>query len=79
MSSIDSSSVSPFAKYSCSASPVKFVSGKTIIPGFANEVSWGSVKSSDGFKPDSELGINNGEYLPIGILNRNGSVLPSLE
>jgi hypothetical protein len=37
VSSIEISSVSPFAKYSCSASPVKFESGKTIIPGFADE------------------------------------------
>ncbi|MEJ2194220.1 MAG: hypothetical protein P8X73_05100 [Ignavibacteriaceae bacterium] len=61
MSSIDSSSVSPFAKYSCSSSPVKFVSGKTIMPGFADKVNSVSLISSVGFESESKFGMNKGE------------------
>jgi len=60
VSSIEISSVSPFTKYSCSSSPVKFASGKTIIPGLCDEVNSAFSISSVGFESESKLGMNKG-------------------
>jgi hypothetical protein len=60
VSSIDSSSVSPFAKYSCSSSPVKFERGRTMIPGLCDEVNSASPISAVGLESESKLGMING-------------------